>query len=159
MFGILRQSGGMMRREIAVAMIALAIGGGSRIATAQGTTLGAGSGREQGSDSVRRRVGRGSATLDGISLTDAQKASVRTINQKYAGQLKELRQANAGDSLRQKNPQVRAKMQRIAGQERAEVRGVLTADQRTQFDANVKKMLGRGKHRHAFKQMKKPIRP
>jgi Spy/CpxP family protein refolding chaperone len=104
--------------------------------------------RRAGSDSTRARGGRGRggppnarAALAGLNLTAAQKNDIKTINKKYADQVKQLRQANGKNGVGQ-TADGRAQMQAIAERGRAEIRGVLTPQQRTQFDANVAKHRG-----------------
>jgi Spy/CpxP family protein refolding chaperone len=155
MSGITKSSGGMMRRFMSVALIGLAVAGTTTVAAAQ--SLGGGQaapagradvrGGAGGSDSVRgRRGGPGGAraALAGLSLSSTQKSQIKTINKKYADQFKQLRQAN-GTNAGAQNANARVQMQAIAERERAEIRGVLTPEQRTQFDANVAKQRGKGK--------------
>lgn len=164
-----------MYRFMSVAFVGLALAGASTVAAAQsagqGQPVRAGragmrgeagrarldSSRVRQSDSARAargdtsRVGgrRGWAgargALAGITLTSAQKATLKDIHKKYGAQLKQLRGQNAGQAATS-NTQ-RAQFQSIMEQERAEIRGVLTSDQRGQFDANVAKMRNqKGKH-------------
>ena len=106
----------------------------------------------------------GRALMRGITLTDAQKQQVRAIDQKYQSQTQSLR-----ESLRPAMQEARAARQRgdttaarrawdrtadqrrqlTALQERriAEVRGVLTAEQQRQFDANRAEMKSRMEER------------
>lgn len=109
--------------------------------------------RRPDSDSARARGGRGGRggiggrALGGLNLTAAQKTEIKAINKKYADQFKQLRQANKNGVGQ--NPDARAQMQAIAERERAEIRGVLTTEQRTQFDARVAKHRGgKGKGEH-----------
>lgn len=155
MSGITKSSGGMMRRFMSVALIGLAVAGTTTVAAAQG--LGGGQaapasradvrGGAGGSDSVRGRrggLGGARAALAGLSLSSTQKSQIKTINKKYANQFKQLRQAN-GTNAGAQSANARVQMQAIAERERAEIRGVLTPEQRTQFDANVAKQRGKGK--------------
>jgi Spy/CpxP family protein refolding chaperone len=166
-----------MRRFMSVALIGLAIAGASTVAAAQGNGQGqpqragraggeAGrarfdSTRARQMDSIRatrgdsgrvgRRGGRSGdmgarGALAGIKLTDAQKSSLKDVHKKYGEQLKTLRQQNAGKGAGQ-NPDARAQFKAIADREQADIRAILTPDQRTQFDANLaKKHDGKGKH-------------
>ncbi len=85
-----------------------------------------------------------------LNLTDAQKASMKAIHARYEPQMKALREqgkAQFGDmrAARQKGDtsaatrarfqQFRERSMAIRQQENSEIRGILTADQRTKFDA------------------------
>ena len=153
MSGILKGSGGIMRRLMSVALIGLVVAGAATVAAAQGV---GGSQAPQagragirggaGSDSLRgHRGGPGGArgALAGLNLSQTQKDQVKTINKKYAEQFNQLRQANGTNGVQNADAGVR--MRTIAEQERAEIRAVLTPDQRTQFDANVARHRGKGK--------------
>jgi len=61
----------------------------------------------------------------GVSLTDAEKTQMRAIHEKYAAQVKAARQS--GD---------KATVRTLRTQQLDEMRGVLTPDQQTTFDAN-----------------------
>jgi Spy/CpxP family protein refolding chaperone len=107
---------------------------------------------------ARRMEGRGQGRLMAdLKLTDAQKASVKQIHEKYQPQYKALReqgktQFKALRDARQKNDTSAAARQRfqaqreqfrqrslaIRQQEQNEIRGVLTADQRARWDAAAK---------------------
>jgi len=95
-----------------------------------------------------------------LSLTDAQKAQIKAIRQKYQPQNEALRaQAkpfmDAARAARQKGDTaaVRSNMEKVRqvmqggqsvrAQETAEIRNVLTAEQRTKFDARQKEMADR----------------
>jgi periplasmic protein CpxP/Spy len=144
----------MMRRFMSLVLIGLAVAGTSTVAAAQGVGRGqaaqagrvgvrGGAGRL---DSVRAHGGRGGAraALAGLKLSQQQKTQIKTINKKYADQFKQLRQANGTKGAAQ-NANARTQMQAITERERAEIRDVLTPEQRTQFDANVAKHRGKGK--------------
>ena len=144
-----------MRRFMSLALIGLAVAGTTTVAAAQGVGQAPQAGRAgvRGgaglavSDSVRGRHGgpRGArAALAGLNLTQEQKTQIRTINKKYADQFKQTRQANGANGAAQ-NANARVQMQAIAERERAEIRGVLTSEQRTQFDSNVAKQRTKGK--------------
>jgi Spy/CpxP family protein refolding chaperone len=113
---------------------------------------------EQGERGARRRGGPDRALLKNITLTDAQKARLETLRkerqpemQKSREQLgavmKEAREARQkGDTVtaRAKMEQVRAQMTQQREQHIASLRGILTADQQKQFDANVAEWKERG---------------
>jgi len=141
-----------MRRFMSLALIGLAVAGTTTVAAAQGVGQAPQAGRAGvrggvGSDSVRGHRGgpRGArAALAGLNLSQQQKTQIQAINKKYADQFKQLRQANGANGAAQ-NANDRVQIQAIAERERAEIRGVLTPEQRTQFDANVAKMKAKGK--------------
>ena len=148
-----------------VALVGLAVAGTPTVASAQGRGRG---GAAQGAragmldtvrarrmdslravrgDSARRRGGPdslrvgGRGGLAGINLTESEKASLKSINQKYVAEMKALRQANGGRAAGQ-SAELRAQMLGIAQRERAEIRAALSSEHQTQFDANIAK--GRG---------------
>lgn len=100
-----------------------------------------------------------------LNLTDAQKAQIKTIRQKYQPQNEALRaQAkpfmDAARAARQKGDSATARSnmekahqvmqggQSIRTQEMAEIRAILTPDQQAKFDARQKTMGERGKGGH-----------
>ena len=86
-----------------------------------------------------RRGGMGGWLLKDITLTDAQKAQVKTIRDKYVPQQMELRkqiQAVGGAP----DEATRTKMMDLRTKQAAEIRAVLTADQQAQFDKNLAEM-------------------
>src|SRR3954464_6736304 len=119
-----------------------------------------------------RRGNEGFAFGRDLNLTDAQKAQIKAIRQKYQPQNEALRaQAKpfmeAARAARQKGDTaaVRSNMEKarqvmqggqsIRAQETAEIRNILTADQRTKFDARQKEMADRranGGHRRGGKR-------
>jgi periplasmic protein CpxP/Spy len=120
----------------------------------------------RGDHSMRDRMseGRGDrGALRGITLSDAQKAQLKTVHEKYKAQheaerarlkpvMDEVRAARQrGDTAAARAAWAKAGDARTQGtnvrkQEMADVRAVLTADQQKQFDANVAKMTAnRGK--------------
>ena len=98
----------------------------------------------RGPDSLRERgPGRGGpmggrGALMGIQLNDNEKAAVKTITEKYRGELQQLREANRG-AQRGQNAQLATQAQAIMEREQAEIRAALTAEHQAQFDANVTK--------------------
>jgi Spy/CpxP family protein refolding chaperone len=104
-------------------------------------------------DSARGRGGRGDMAmrggLAGVKLTDAQKASMKEIHKQYGAELKQLRQQNDGKGTAKDATQkaaLRAQLKAINDRENAEIRGILTPEQRTRFDANLaKKRDGNGR--------------
>jgi Spy/CpxP family protein refolding chaperone len=78
----------------------------------------------------------------GIELTDAQKAQVEQISQKYKAQREALR-PTGGQMQGPPDDATRAKMDAIRTQSNAEYRAILTADQQKIFDQNVAEMKAR----------------
>jgi Spy/CpxP family protein refolding chaperone len=79
--------------------------------------------------------GRGMQRLmEGITLTDAQKASVDSIGQAFRAQMPPMQQGTPPDSA------TRAKRMEVVQKQYAAVRAVLTADQQKVFDKNIETM-------------------
>jgi Spy/CpxP family protein refolding chaperone len=119
--------------RIATLAAALCVGMTS-VAAAQGTEP---QGQGQG-----RGGGMGGLLLKDINLTDAQKAQVKTIRDKYVPQLQELRksaQATGGPP----DEATRTKMTDIQNKQTTEIRAILTADQHATFDKNLAEMKAR----------------
>jgi Spy/CpxP family protein refolding chaperone len=120
-------------KAIRIATLAAALCVGmTTVAAAQGTP-------QQGQGEMRRGGGMGGMLLKDITLTDAQKAQVKTIRDKYVPQLQELRksaQAVGGPP----DEATRSKMMDIQSKQAAEIRAILTADQQVQFDKNLAEM-------------------
>jgi hypothetical protein len=102
-------------------------------------------------------MGEERALLRGITLSDAEKANLKAVQTKYAGQFKALRaqykpqneQIRAarqrGDtaavrSLMQQNSGERQQMQTLMQAERVDLRAALTPDNQAKFDANAATM-------------------
>jgi Spy/CpxP family protein refolding chaperone len=119
--------------RIATLAAALCVGMTS-VAAAQGTEP---QGQGQG-----RGERMGGTLLKDINLTDAQKAQVKTIRDKYVPQLQELgkaSQATGGPP----DEATRTKMMDIRAKQTAEIRAILTADQQATFDKNLADMKAR----------------
>jgi Spy/CpxP family protein refolding chaperone len=122
--------------RIATLAAALCVGMTS-VAAAQGTEP-----PKQGQGEMRRGGGMGGMLLKDINLTDAQKAQVKTIREKYLPQQMELRksaQAVGGPP----DQATRDKMMALQNQQTAEIRAILTADQQVTFDKNLADMKAR----------------
>jgi Spy/CpxP family protein refolding chaperone len=90
---------------------------------------------------MRRGGGMGGLLLKDITLTDAQKAQVKTIREKYLPQLMELRKsAQATGGADEAN---RAKTMDLQEKQAAEIRAILTNDQQKVFDVNLKEIRDR----------------
>jgi Spy/CpxP family protein refolding chaperone len=121
-------------KAIQTAALAIALCAGmTSIASAQGQPMGQGE---------RRGGGMGGMLLKDITLSDAQKAQIKTIREKYMPQQVELRKAaqavgGAPDEA------ARARMMDLQSKQSAEIRAVLTADQQVVFDKNAADMKAR----------------
>ena len=123
-------------KVIRIATLAFALCAGlTSVAAAQGQTEPQGQGE-------RRGGGMGGMLLKDITLTDAQKAQVKTIREKYLPQQLELRKASQATGGPPDEP-TRAKMMDLQEKQAAEIRAILTADQQKVFDANLKEMRDR----------------
>lgn len=124
-------------KAIHTAALAIALCAGmTSIAAAQGQP------EPQGQGAMRRGEGMGGMLLQNITLTDAQKAQIKTIREKYVPQQMELSkaaQAVGGPP----DAATRAKMMDLRSKQSAEIRTVLTADQQVVFDKNAADMKAR----------------
>ena len=118
---------------IKLAAAGIALCAGASVASAQGTPP---ANAPQGGPPQGGMRGRGMQMLfEGITLTEAQQAQVRTISEKYRAQMRELMpngmQGGPPDDA------TRAKMEDLRGKQNAEIRALLTGDQQTIFDKNL----------------------
>jgi Spy/CpxP family protein refolding chaperone len=125
-------------KAIRIATLAAALCVGmTTVAAAQSTEP-----SQQGQGEMRRGGGMGGMLLKDITLTDAQKAQVKTIREKYLPQQLELRkaaQAVGGPP----DEATRSKMMDLQTKQATEIRAILTADQQAQFDKNLADMKAR----------------
>jgi Spy/CpxP family protein refolding chaperone len=145
-----------------LALGALMIVGVAGVSAAQSTTTPPTRGSRTGQMQARR--GGGEFGRD-LNLTDAQKAQIKTIREKYKPQNEALRtQAKPfmeaaraakqkGDTVAfrtniEKAHQVMQGGQSFRNQENAEIRAILTPDQQAKWDARQKNMAERGKGGH-----------
>jgi Spy/CpxP family protein refolding chaperone len=124
--------------RIATLAAALCVGITS-VAAAQGTEPPQ---QGQGQGEMRRGGGMGGLLLKDINLTDAQKAQVKAIREKYAPLQLELRKSVQATGS-PPDDATRAKMMDLQTKQAAEIRAVLTADQQAQFDKNLAEMKSR----------------
>jgi Spy/CpxP family protein refolding chaperone len=99
----------------------------------------------------------GKALFKGIQLSDAEKASLKSVREKYAPQMKALReqakpQLQAAREARQKGDTAalkqlwanssaqREQTKQLMNAERTDLRAALTPDNRAKFDANVQQL-------------------
>lgn len=122
-----------------MAIAGVAFLGVASVATAQAP--------KPGQAGSRKASGEGMSRLfNGINLTDAQKAQVKQIQDKY----KALRESMSGSRSRAEGQQdegARARRAEIMAKANEEYRAILTADQQKIFDQNVAKKNERMKQR------------
>jgi Spy/CpxP family protein refolding chaperone len=119
-------------KVIRIAMLAAAL-------CAVSTSIAAAQGQSEQSQGEMRRGG--GWLLKDITLTDAQKAQIKTIRDKYVPQMMELRKS--AQAVGAPDEASRAKMMDLQTRQTAEIRAVLTADQVVTFDKNVAAMKAR----------------
>jgi Spy/CpxP family protein refolding chaperone len=123
-------------KVIRIATLTFALSAGlASIAAGQGQP-------EPAQGEMRRGGGMGGMLLKDITLTDSQKAQVKTIREKYLPQQMELRKA-AQASGGPPDEATRSKMMDLQEKQAAEIRAILTADQQKVFDGNLKEMRDR----------------
>jgi Spy/CpxP family protein refolding chaperone len=124
----------MMKMRTVLIGVALTMG----IATGAFAQGGGGGGGGRGGGMMAR-------LMDGITLTDSQKTQVQAIEDKYAQQMQQFRQ-KMRDARQNGTPMDSASMAAMRDtmkKERDEIRAVLTPDQQSKFDDNVKSMMSR----------------
>lgn len=146
-----------------LALGALMIVGVAGVSAAQSTTTPPT--RAPRSGQMQARRGGGGEFGRDLNLTDAQKAQIKAIRQKYQPQNEALRTqakpfTEAARAARQKGDtaafrsnmekahQVMQGGQSFRTQENAEIRAILTPDQQAKWDARQKNMADRGKGGH-----------
>ena len=143
-------------RSVALGLAILACS--AAVAGAQSTTAtppaGAHGRHEHGAwDKGGRKGMMGGRVFKGIDLTADQKTRIKAIGERYRSEFRTLRgadqkgaQANTQGARRERpnfTPEQRQQMQSLRERQMAEVRGVLTAEQQKQFDANLADMKAR----------------
>jgi Spy/CpxP family protein refolding chaperone len=124
-------------KVIRIATLGFALCAGfTSVAAAQGQP------EPQGQGEMRRGGGMGGMLLKDITLTDAQKAQIKTIREKYLPQQLELRKTAQGRGG-PPDEATRSKMMELQEKQAAEIRATLTADQQKVFDSNLKEMRDR----------------
>jgi Spy/CpxP family protein refolding chaperone len=125
-------------KVIRIATLGFALCAGfTSVAAAQGQP------EPQGQGEMRRGGGgMGGMLLKDITLTDAQKAQIKTIRDKYVPQQMELRKTAQGTGG-PPDEATRGKMMDLQEKQAAEIRAILTADQQKVFDGNLKDMRDR----------------
>jgi Spy/CpxP family protein refolding chaperone len=108
---------------------------------AASTSIAAAQDQSQQGQGEMRRGGMGGMLLKDITLTDGQKAQIKTIRDKYVPQLMDLRKS--AQAVGGVDDATRSKMMDIQTKQSAEIRAVLTADQQAIFDKNLAEMKAR----------------
>ena len=150
----------MFNIRVALAATALSLGSAVVVSAQQQTAQqGVHQNHAQRPDSAHRRFGargfRGQAQLfKGITLSDAEKANLKTVREKYASQMKATREQSKPDmqamrdarqrgdtaaleALWQKGAAQREQNKQVMQAERNDLRAALTPANQTKFDANV----------------------
>ena len=122
-------------KVIRIATLAIALCAGVvSVAGAQGT--------EPNRGEMRRGGGMGGMLLKDITLSESQKAQVKTIREKYVPRQLELRKAAQATGTPPDEATVN-KMMELQSQQAAEIRAVLTTDQQPIFDRNIAELKAR----------------
>jgi Spy/CpxP family protein refolding chaperone len=143
-----------MRKTRVLALVVASLVSTASFAGAQATTPAPQAGRHAMGRGEGRRGGERGGELRGLKLSDAEKASIKTIRTKYAAEGKTLRESmkpvmqeartlrQKGDTaglraLWEKNKASRDQGQALQVRRQAEIRAALSADNQKLFDANV----------------------
>jgi periplasmic protein CpxP/Spy len=135
-------------RSMVVGLLVVAAAAG--VAEAQAPRRDGAKGRQAGQRGMR-------GLLRGINLTDAEKANLKAVGEKYHGQFATIRQSmrpdfEAARAARQRGDTAaaraafartadeRAQLQALTNRMHADARAALTAEHRAQFDTNVARM-------------------
>ena len=131
---------------IRMAIAGVAFLGAASVGAAQAPQGGPPAQGEHGGMRKGGHDGMSKMLFNGIELTDAQKAQVQQIMEKYKAQHEALRPAG---SQMQGPPDdaARAKMEELMNSAHAEYRAILNADQQKVFDQNVADMKARMEQR------------
>jgi Spy/CpxP family protein refolding chaperone len=148
-------------KHIRTAVAALLVFGSATVAVAQQTQTkpphAHGQRGQAGAHRGHAGPGLGGALLRGITLSDAEKANLKTVREKFAPQAKALREqfkpqhealraarqahdTAALKALRQQNAAERAAMQKLMVAQHADLRAALTPENQAKFDSNVARM-------------------
>jgi Spy/CpxP family protein refolding chaperone len=131
-------------KVIRIATLAIALCAGiTSVSAAQGQPEPS----KQGQGEMRRGGGMGGMLLKDITLSDTQKAQVKTIREKYLPQMVQLRKA--GQAVGTPDDAHRAQMADLQSKQAAEIRAILTADQQAIFDRNLAEIKAHNDHRKA----------
>jgi Spy/CpxP family protein refolding chaperone len=124
-------------KAIRIAALAVALCAGmTSVAAAQGQP------EAQGQGGMSRGGRMGGMLLKDITLTDAQKAQIKVIREKYMPQQMDLRKAAQATGA-PPDEATRTKMMDLQNKQTADIRALLTADQQAIFDKNLADMKAR----------------
>ena len=146
-----------MRKSRVIAVMFASLVSVASVASAQVAAPRAGNAGHRMGPGMMARHGRGGGELRGIKLSDAEKAKLKEIHQKYRTEAQALHnslkpamdQARAarqkGDTAAarkvwQDNKGARDQMQSLRDREQAEIRAALSPDNQKLFDANVARL-------------------
>jgi len=102
----------------------------------------------RGARGERRAGGPMRGLLRGIDLSDAQKTQIRQISEKYRTEFQSLRGDRAQGQERQRPDSAKMQQMRsLMDRQQADIRAVLSADQRKTFDQNLAQMKQRMQER------------
>jgi len=145
-----------MRKSRVIAVVVASLVSSASIAMAQAPAQAPQAVRHDGRGAAWGGRGQGGA-LRGITLSAAEKASLKSVHKKYAAESKSLRQSlkpameearaarQKGDTAAAKavwarNSEGRDKMKALRDGEQADIRAALTPEHQKAFDANVAKL-------------------
>jgi Spy/CpxP family protein refolding chaperone len=145
-----------MRKSRVIGLVVASLVSAASLAQAQTSAPSARQERHDNGRGMEGRQGRG-GLLRGITLTDAEKAHVKQIHEKYNAEAKTLRESlrpamqdaraarQKGDSAGvkaawDKTAGDREKLRALMDRERAEIRTALTPEHQQTFDANAKQV-------------------
>jgi Spy/CpxP family protein refolding chaperone len=131
-----------MSRFRMVALGAALVFGVSATAQAQAGTAG-----RPGQRGAQMREVTAGPLFRGITLSDAQKAQLRTVGEKYATLRQEMRKDGRGvkgaGERQRPDSATRARMGELVQRQQTDLRAVLTAEQQKTFDQNVAQLRDR----------------
>ena len=145
-----------MRKSRVIAVVVASLVSSASLAMAQAPAQAPQAVRHDGRGGAWGGRGQGGA-LRGITLSAAEKASLKSVHKKYAAESKSLRQSlkpameearaarQKGDTAAAKavwarNSEGRDKMKALRDREQADIRAALTPEHQKAFDANVAKL-------------------
>lgn len=120
----------------ALVLVAMPLAAQGGMGGGQGGGMG-GMGGGQGRGAMQQR--QNEMLFRGITLTDAQKAQIDTIQTAQRTALQEMMQSGA-----MQDPAARERVAEMRTKHNNDIRAVLTPEQRTQFDKNLAEMPNRG---------------
>lgn len=146
-----------MRKSRVIAVMFASLVSVASVASAQVAAPRAENARHEMRPGMKGRHGRDGGALRGIKLSDAEKAKLKEIHQKYRTEAQSLRQSlkpameqaraarQKGDTAAvrkvwQDNKGAREQMKALHDREQAEIRAALSPENQQKFDANVARL-------------------